>query len=179
MNRFVVLPIGVFVLLVVVLSVGLMLDPRQIASPFIDKPVPVFSLQDLKDPSKTLTNRDLAGKVWLVNAWASWCVSCLQEHPLLMELARTGKVSLFGLNYKDRREDALQWLDSMGDPFQRIAADRMGHVGSEWGVQSTPQSFVVDRQGLIRFQQSGPLNQDIVRKEILPIIDHLQTENPS
>jgi len=179
MSRFFIVPVGLLILMIVVLGVGLTLDPRQAPSPFIDKPTPAFSLTDLKHPYRTLNTHDILGKVWLVNVWASWCVSCRGEHPLLMELARSSKVSLFGLNYKDRREDALRWLDSIGDPYRLIAADTTGQVGLEWGVQGTPESFVVDRQGMIRFEQIGPLTPDVLRNEILPLIDRLQTERLS
>jgi cytochrome c biogenesis protein CcmG/thiol:disulfide interchange protein DsbE len=147
-----------------------------VPSPLIEKLAPKFSLANFADPSKTLTNQDLLGKVWLFNVWASWCVSCRHEHPLLMEMARSGKVSLFGLNYKDRPEDARHWLESRGNPYQLVGVDATGQVGLDWGIQGTPESFVLDRQGIIRFVQIGPLSSDVVKREILPLMERLQDE---
>jgi cytochrome c biogenesis protein CcmG/thiol:disulfide interchange protein DsbE len=173
------IPIGLTILLIVALGVGLTLDPLQAPSPYLDKPVSPFTLKDLRNPSKTLNEQDLSGKVWLVNVWASWCVSCRSEHSLLMKLAQSDKVSLFGLNYKDRREDALHWLDEGGDPYRLVGADPTGQIGRKWGVQGTPESFVVDRKGLIRYEQIGPLTLEILNGEIIPLIDRLQSENSS
>jgi len=179
MNRSFILPVVLLILLLVILSAGFLMDPSEVPSPFINKPAPAFSLLDFKNPNKTLSNQDLLGKVWLVNIWASWCTSCRGEHPLLMALARSGKVSLLGMNYKDRREDALHWLNSVGDPYTLIGADTTGQAGTEWGAEGTPESFLVDQQGIIRFGRAGPLNPDILKNEILPLIERLQSEHPS
>ncbi|CAK0761660.1 Thiol:disulfide interchange protein DsbE [Gammaproteobacteria bacterium] len=178
MNRFFVIPAGLLAILVIALVSGLLLDPHAPPSPYIDKPAPTFSLPNLKNPNKELNNKDFVGKVWLVNVWASWCVTCRDEHPLLMDLARNGRVSLFGLNYKDRQEDAIRWLSQMGDPYRLVGSDTTGQVGFDWGVKGTPESFVVDRQGTIRFVQAGPLNGDVLKNEILPLIERLQGEHP-
>lgn len=176
MSRFFIIPAGLVILLVVTLGIGLVLEPRQIPSPFIDKPAPSFSLPDLRNPDNTLSDRMLNGKVWLVNVWASWCVACRSEHPLLMEMAHSGKIALFGLNYKDRRADAVAWLETMGNPYRLVGVDATGQVGLEWGVQGTPESFVVDRRGVIRYKQIGPLTSDVLMNKILPLIERLQKE---
>lgn len=168
------IPLGIFVALVAFLYVGLFRDPRLVPSPLIGKPAPEFALPDVKDPSKTLSRKDLLGKVSLVNVWASWCVSCRQEHPLVMELAKTGEVTVYGLNYKDEREDALRWLNVFGDPYMVSAYDANGRVGIDWGVYGTPESFVVDQNGIIRYKQIGPISQDVLEQKILPLIRELK-----
>ncbi len=169
-------PVGVFVLLVVLLAVGLTLDPRLIPSPLINKPMPEFTLPNLRNPDATVSRADLLGKVLLFNVWASWCQACRQEHPLLMELARSGVVPIYGLNYKDKRPDALRWLDQLGDPYVAIAADADGRVGIEWGVYGVPETFVVDRKGIIRYKQIGALNKKLIQEKILPLVRQLQAE---
>lgn len=173
MTRF-LLPLAIFVVLVVFLAVGLKLNPREVPSPLIGKPAPAFNLPQLKDPSKTFSPQELRGRVWLLNVWASWCVSCREEHPVLIELARTGEVPLYGLNYKDKREDALAWLKEMGDPYTLSAVDGDGRVGIDYGVYGVPETYVIDKNGIIRFKQIGPVTPQIVKDKILPLVKELQ-----
>ena len=171
MKRF--LPVIVFAVLVAFLAIGLKLDPREVPSPLVNKAAPAFSLPLLAQPATTLTPQDLRGKVWLLNVWASWCVSCRVEHPLLVELAKTGTVALYGLNYKDKRDDAMQWLRERGDPYLQSISDADGRVGIDYGVYGVPETFVIDREGVIRYKQIGPLTPESLRDTILPLVRKL------
>ena len=171
MKRF--LPVIVFAVLVAFLAIGLKLDPREVPSPLVNKAAPSFSLPLLAQPSNKLTPQDLRGKVWLLNVWASWCVSCRVEHPLLVELAKTGTVSIYGLNYKDKRDDAMQWLRERGDPYLQSISDTDGRVGIDYGVYGVPETFVIDREGVIRYKQIGPLTPESLRDTILPLVRKL------
>ena len=171
MKRF--LPFIVFAVLVAFLAIGLKLDPREVPSPLVNKAAPSFSLPLLAQPSNKLTPQDLRGKVWLLNVWASWCVSCRVEHPLLVELAKTGTVPIYGLNYKDKRDDAMQWLRERGDPYLQSISDTDGRVGIDYGVYGVPETFVIDREGVIRYKQIGPLTPESLRDTILPLVRKL------
>ena len=171
MKRF--LPVIVFAVLVAFLGIGLKLDPREVPSPLVNKAAPSFSLPLLAQPSNKLTPQDLRGKVWLLNVWASWCVSCRVEHPLLVELAKTGTVSIYGLNYKDKRDDAMRWLRERGDPYLQSISDTDGRVGIDYGVYGVPETFVIDREGVIRYKQIGPLTPESLRDTILPLVRKL------
>jgi cytochrome c biogenesis protein CcmG/thiol:disulfide interchange protein DsbE len=171
-------PLGVFVALVVLLGVGLTLDPREVPSPFIGKPAPAFALPQLHHPEKTLSTADFRGQVSLLNVWASWCVSCRQEHPLLLELARDGRVPIYGLNYKDERDDAKGWLERLGNPYRESAFDADGRAGIDWGVYGVPETFVVDRKGIIRFKFAGPLTREAIHGTLMPLIAELEQEAP-
>lgn len=173
MMRF-LLPLGVFVVLVVFLFVGLKLNPREVPSPLIGKPAPAFQLQQLHEPTKTLTPKDNLGKVWLLNVWASWCAACREEHPLLVQLAKSGVAPIYGLNYKDKRNDALGWLRQFGDPYTVSIADPEGRTGIDYGVYGVPETFVIDKNGLIRYKQIGPVTQEALEKKILPLVKELQ-----
>ena len=173
MTRFLI-PLAIFVVLVGFLLVGLNLNPRQVPSPLIGKPAPEFQLQQLHDTGKTLTSRDNLGKVWLLNVWASWCVSCRDEHPVLVELARTGIVPVYGLNYKDERDDALQWLRQFGDPYTVSIVDREGRTGIDYGVYGVPETYVIDKEGVIRYKQIGPVTVEALQSKILPLVRELQ-----
>lgn len=175
MSRYLV-GIAIFVVIMALLGVGLTLDPRRIPSPLIGKPMPPFELTTVHDPKLTLGKKDLIGKVSLLNIWASWCQACLQEHPVLMELARRGTVPIYGLNYKDKRMDAIAWLKKYGDPFVMSASDLNGRVGIEWGVYGVPETFIVDRKGIIRHKHIGPLSMEKLEEEILPLVRQLQAE---
>jgi cytochrome c biogenesis protein CcmG, thiol:disulfide interchange protein DsbE len=170
------IPLIVFAGLVILLGVGLTLDPREVPSPFIGKPAPAFSLPQVADAGKSLGTKDLKGQVSLVNVWASWCVSCRQEHPILVELAQQNIVPVYGLNYKDEREAALGWLNQFGNPYAASAFDADGKVGIDWGVYGVPETFVVDKQGVIRYKQTGPITRDALHKTLLPLIRQLQQE---
>lgn len=174
--RFVV-PLGVFLVLSVFFGIGLMLDPTLIPSPLIEKPAPEFTLPELRNPEATVSRSDLLGKVTLFNVWASWCTACKQEHPIFMELSRSGVVPIYGLNYKDKRTDAIAWLDRLGDPYVANAHDFKGRVGIDWGVYGVPETFVVDKQGVIRYKHVGPLDPKTVKEKILPLVKELQAAN--
>jgi cytochrome c biogenesis protein CcmG/thiol:disulfide interchange protein DsbE len=172
MARFLV-PLAIFVVLVVFLGVGLKLDPRQVPSPLINKPAPSFQLARLDDPQKALSRKDMLGKVWLLNVWASWCGACRDEHPVLVEFSRSGIVPIYGLDYKDTREEALQWLKQFGNPYQASLFDQDGRVGIDYGVYGVPETFVIDKSGTIRYKQIGPITPQILREKILPLIKEL------
>lgn len=173
MNRY-FLPLGIFLVLVVFLGIGLGLNPREIPSPLIDKPAPAFELVQLHEPGKSLTTKDMQGKVWLLNVWASWCVSCREEHPVLVELAKTRVVPIVGLNYKDQRPEALRWLQQFGDPYVMSIVDGDGRVGINFGVYGVPETFVIDKTGVIRYKQIGPVTPKALQEKILPLVAKLQ-----
>lgn len=172
MTRFVI-PLVLFIVLVVFLAIGLRRDPHEIPSPLINKPAPSFQLAQLKDPSKTFSAEEMKGKVWLMNVWASWCFSCREEHPYLLEYARTGNIPIYGLNSKDKREDALGWLAELGDPYVLSVSDFDGRVGIDYGVYGAPETYLIDRSGVIRFKYVGPVTPDIWEKQILPLAKEL------
>jgi len=167
-------PLAVFLVVGVFLAVGLTLNPREIPSPLIGKPVPEFSLPPVQGRTLGLSSADLKGEVSLVNVFASWCVACRAEHPLLMELRDKGVVAVHGLNYKDRPADAEKWLNELGDPYTRTGADINGRVAIDWGVYGVPETFLIDRQGRIAYKQIGPLNPEVLEKTILPLIRKLR-----
>ena len=172
MNRF-LLPLGLFLVLVVFLAVGLKLDPREVPSPLIGKPAPAFQAAVLSRPEVTLRRDDLLGKVWVLNVWASWCVACREEHPVLVEFAKKGVVPIYGLNYKDVRENGLGWLQRFGDPYTDSLSDPDGRIGIDYGVYGVPETFVIDRAGLIRYKHIGPVTRDIMRDKIEPLLKKL------
>lgn len=172
MTRFAI-PLVLFILLVAFLAIGLRHDPHEVPSPLINKPAPAFQLAQLKDPSRTFSAADMRGKVWLLNVWASWCVTCRDEHPLLLQYARSGALPIYGLNYKDKREDALSWLGELGDPYVLSVSDNDGRVGIDYGVYGAPETYLIDRDGVIRFKQIGPVTPDIWEKTVLPLANQL------
>jgi cytochrome c biogenesis protein CcmG/thiol:disulfide interchange protein DsbE len=172
----VLLPLGVFAGLAVVLGWGLGRDARVIPSALIGKPVPQFSLPPVQGRTLGLSTADLSGQVSLVNVFASWCVACRDEHPVFMELMRTGDIPIHGINYKDRPEDAAQWLDEMGDPYTRTGADLNGRVSIDWGVYGVPETFVIAKDGTIAFKQVGPVTPEIYREKIGPLIETLRKQ---
>ena len=174
MNRY-LLPLGIFIVLLAFLAVGLRLNPREVPSPLIGKPVPGFRLAQLHNPAETFGPEDLKGKVWLLNVWASWCVSCRQEHPVLIELAKRNIVPIVGLNHKDEGEQAKRWLVQYGgDPYVLSAVDQNGRVGIDFGVYGVPETFLIDKTGVIRYKQIGPVTPDALENKILPLIKELQ-----
>ena len=167
-------PLIIFVVLVGFLFVGLGLNPREVPSPLIDKPAPPFKLTQLQDPAKTLGTDDMKGKVWLLNVWASWCVSCREEHPILVALGKSKVVPLIGLNYKDESVAGMRWLAQNGDPYDLSVVDRDGAVGIDFGVYGVPETFVIDKQGTIRYKQIGPVTAEALEKKILPLVRELE-----
>jgi cytochrome c biogenesis protein CcmG/thiol:disulfide interchange protein DsbE len=174
MARYLV-PLAIFLVLAAFLYRGLSLDPKLVPSPLVGKPMPSFTLTRLQDPDATISDTDIKGKVSLLNIWATWCVSCRAEHETLVELAKTGKVDIYGLNYKDDRAAAQQWLRQLGNPYVANAFDDTGRVGIDWGVYGAPETFVIDSQGIIRHKHVGPLTAGVVNEEILPLVAELQT----
>lgn len=173
MARF-LLPLSIFFVLAGFLGYGLTLNPREVPSPFIGKPAPDFRVPQLHDKEKSFSPVDMKGRVWLLNVWASWCVSCRQEHPLLVELSKLGSVNLLGLNYKDQREAGIAWLKDHGNPYALSAWDIDGKIGIDYGVYGVPETFVVDRQGIIRHKHIGPLTPEALQTKILPLIRELE-----
>jgi cytochrome c biogenesis protein CcmG/thiol:disulfide interchange protein DsbE len=168
------LPLAIFAIVVAFLYVGLSRDPREVPSPLIGQPAPQFSLVQLHEPAKTLGSADMKGRVWLLNVWASWCVSCRVEHPLLLELNKAGIVPIVGLNYKDKTPEGKAWLTEHGDPYTVSVVDADGRVGIDWGVYGVPETFVVDKQGVVRYKQIGPVTAEALERKILPLIRDLQ-----
>ena len=166
-------PLIVFAVMVGFLFVGLKLDPREVPSPLIDKPAPAFSLPRLDAPDAKLSPADLKGQVWLFNVWASWCVSCRQEHPLLVEFSRTHEVPIYGLNYKDDVGAAADWLTRWGNPYTASVVDADGRVGIDYGVYGVPETYLIDKQGTIRYKQIGPLTPAVIETKILPMVREL------
>jgi len=173
MMRF-LLPLVIFIVLAGFLFVGLGLNPHEVPSPLIDKPAPMFTLPQLHEPKKTFSPAEMKGQVWLLNVWASWCVSCREEHPVLMALAQQNLVPIYGLNYKDKKEDGEVWLQRGGDPYVLSAMDREGRIGIDYGVYGVPETYVIDKQGVIRYKQIGPVNPQNLSETILPLVAELQ-----
>ena len=173
MNRF-VWPLVGFVVLVVLLAVGLQLNPREVTSPLVGKPAPAFALPRLGAMEQTFSPQDMQGKVWLLNVWASWCVACRQEHPLLVELAQQKAVPIVGLNYKDQPDAAKAWLAKLGNPYDLSVKDLDGRMGIDYGVYGVPETFVIDKSGVIRFKQIGPITEDVWKQKLLPMLEQLR-----
>ena len=170
------IPLTVFLALAVFLAIGLTRDPHELKSVLINKPAPAFRVPQLKAADKMISNEDMRGKVWLLNVWASWCVACRDEHPWLIEYAKSGVVPIYGLNYKDRREDALATLEELGDPYTASAVDLDGRVGIDHGVYGAPETYVIDQNGMIRFKQVGPMMPDVWKEKILPVVQELNRQ---
>jgi len=173
MKRF-LWPLAIFILLVGFLAVGLKLDPREVPSPLVGKPAPVFDLPVLQQPDKRFAPADMRGKVWLLNVWASWCASCRDEHPLLVELSKKGVMPILGLNYKDKGEDAQRWLAKFGNPYQLSAVDADGRIGIDYGVYGVPETYLIDAEGVIRYKQIGAITPAILEQKILPLATALK-----
>jgi len=172
-----VLPLAVVVIVLVVLAFfyrGLSLDPKKLPSALLDKPAPMFNLPQLHNPAASFTPAEMKGKVWLLNVWASWCAACRSEHPLFMQLARQGDFPIYGLNYKDRREDAQQWLRQLGDPYKVSISDIAGNVGIDFGVYGVPETFLIDKEGVIRYKHVGPVSRKDWREIIQPKMKELE-----
>ncbi len=168
------IPLALFGVLALFLAAGLKLDPREVPSPLIGKPAPDFKLTRLDDPAATISREDMLGKVWMLNVWASWCVACREEHPLLVEFARRKVVPIYGLNYKDVRADGSAWLSRFGNPYDASIFDGDGRVGIDFGVYGVPETFVIDGKGVVRLKHIGPLTPEVIRDRIEPLIASLK-----
>lgn len=166
-------PLGIFLVMSAFLTAGLRLDPRLVPSPLIDRPAPAFRLTQLHDPDRTFAPREMLGRVWLLNVWASWCVSCRVEHEVLSALAHKGVVPIYGLAYKDARESSLAFLRSFGNPYVLSIQDVDGRVGIDYGVYGVPETYLIDKAGVIRFKQIGPVTSNLVEETILPMVERL------
>lgn len=174
MKRRLFIPLVLFVGLGALLGVGLKLKPREVPSPFIDKPAPAFKLPQLSEAKADFDPAQMKGQVWLLNVWASWCAPCREEHPLLVDAARANTVPVVGLNYKDDPRAADEWLRKLGDPYREIAVDRDGRVSIDYGVYGVPETFVIDRDGVVRLKHIGPLTPEVWQRQVLPLVQRLQ-----
>ena len=172
MNRFII-PGLIFIGLIALLAIGLKLDPRHVPSPLIGQPLPAFNLNSLYEPDRTISETSFLGKPRLLNVWASWCSACVTEHPLLLALSRDAKIEIYGLNYKDDNPRAEDWLRRHRNPYTMIIVDPEGMLGLDLGVYGVPETFVIDKQGIIRFKQVGPLNHQVIEEVILPLLEEL------
>jgi cytochrome c biogenesis protein CcmG, thiol:disulfide interchange protein DsbE len=172
-----IIPLILFIVLAVFLALGLKGKPGEIPSPLLNKPAPVFSAPKLNAPNEKLSPADLKGKVWLFNVWASWCVSCRAEHPVINQLAQQKAAIIVGLNYKDDPDAAKKWLETLGNPYNDSVMDADGRIGIDWGVYGVPETFVIDKQGIVRYKHTGPVTEEDVQKTFLPLIAKLQGES--
>ncbi|MDH5612336.1 MAG: DsbE family thiol:disulfide interchange protein [Gammaproteobacteria bacterium] len=169
------MPLIIFTLLVVLLGVGLTLNPRLIPSPLIGKPVPVFELP-LLNKEGVFSSEDFKGQITLLNVWASWCYACRQEHEVVKQLARSG-LNVIGFNYKDKKEDAQLWLRQLGNPYQLVMADEDGRAAMDWGVYGAPETFLIDQQGIIRHKVIGPVSDQQNYDELIAAIKKISGSN--
>lgn len=168
------IPLGIFLVLLVFLAIGLTRNPHEIPSPLINKPAPSFMAPVLDSGGLKVSNKDMLGKVWLLNTWASWCVACREEHPVLMEFAKSKMIPIVGLDYKDKDADGSKWLGRFGNPYDVVITDADGRIGIDFGVYGVPESFLIDKQGMIRYKQIGPFTTELVRNKLIPMIRELQ-----
>jgi cytochrome c biogenesis protein CcmG/thiol:disulfide interchange protein DsbE len=167
------LPLVAFLVLVGFFAKGLFLNPREVPSPLIDRPAPAFALPLVGNDAASFSPADMRGKVWLLNVWAPWCVSCRQEHPVLMQIAQGGRVPIVGLNWKDRDREAAMLLARAGSPYLAVAEDLDGRVGIDYGVTGTPETYVIDREGIVRMKHIGPISPDVWKAKFEPKLKEL------
>ena len=164
------LPLVVFGVLVVFLSLGLLLDPSRVPSPLLGSPIPAFSGERLSEPGVVVSEKDFSARPMLVNVWGTWCQGCLAEHEVLMDIANNHHIPVYGLNYRDQRYPALEWLARHGNPYRLVVYDPDARVGLEWGVYGAPETFVIDARGVVRYKHIGVLSEEIFNHKILPLI---------
>lgn len=172
MRRFAA-PLLVFLLLAALLAIGLRRDPRELPSPLVGKSAPQFVAERVDDGAAPFSPRQMAGRVWILNVWASWCVSCRVEHPMLMDFARQGIAPVVGLNYKDKRIDGSAWLRAHGDPYLLSVYDPAGRIGIDYGVYGVPETFVIDAAGVVRLRHAGPLTREVLEQKIVKLVREL------
>ncbi|MGQ0442687.1 MAG: DsbE family thiol:disulfide interchange protein [Methylophilaceae bacterium] len=169
-----ILPLVLFLIVVGFLAKGLFLDPREVPSPLVGKPAPAFTTAVLGNTSQSFSTADMKGNVWLLNVWASWCAACREEHPLLVEMRQHG-LPLYGLAYKDTEAEAQAVLKQMGDPYLVNATDESGKIGIDYGVYGVPETYIIDKLGIIRYKQIGPITPDALKNTILPLLKELES----
>jgi len=169
-----ILPLGIFLSLVMLLGAALHQDPHEIPSPLIGKPAPAFTLAQLDHPDRSFGPQDMKGRVWVLNVWASWCAACRQEHPLLLELARRDAAPIVGLDYMDAPAEGIKWLARHGNPYQLSVLDPKGKVGMDYGVYGVPETYVIDKLGIVRLKHTGPVTTEVIEKKLLPRIRELK-----
>jgi cytochrome c biogenesis protein CcmG, thiol:disulfide interchange protein DsbE len=167
------IPLALFGALVVFLAIGLQRDPREVPSPLVNRPAPAFQLSQLAQPDLSFSPTDLKGRVWMLNVWASWCITCRDEHPVLMQFAATKMIPIVGLDYKDQRKDAIALLRKDGNPYDLIAFDGDGRVGIDYGVYGVPETYIIDKAGVIRHKHTGAITADALQNTIIPLINTL------
>jgi len=177
MNIRVAIPLLLFLSIVMILWRGLGLQAAIVPSPLIGKPAPNFQLPTLFDAHEITQNKYLKGHITLLNVWATWCSACVEEHNVLLHIAKNNSFVLYGLDYKDDPEAAKKWLQNNGNPYQLIAMDIAGQTAIDWGVYGTPETFVIDKSGIVRYKQIGPITSEIWRKNFLPLLTQLQSES--
>lgn len=170
------IPLILFVVLAAVLYRGLFLNPQDMPSALVGKKLPDFALTQLKSPNKVINSKDLAGNIILLNVWATWCPSCHYEHPYFLKLAKNPRLKIYGLNYKDERDLAIEWLYKLGDPYQFSIFDPEGALGLDLGVYAAPETFVIDHHGVIRKRFAGPIDEGVWQKEFEPLIKKIENE---
>lgn len=175
MKRIVLVPLALFIVLLGFLVAGLKHDPHEIPSPLIGKPAPAFQLPRLDAPGQQFSPAALKGQVWLLNVWASWCASCREEHPVLLNFAHSNHVPLVGLDYKDTLAEANAWLTRFGNPYGIVAIDADGRIGIDYGVYGVPETYVIDKAGIIAHKHIGPITPEVLDQEILPLIKKLSS----
>ena len=175
MMRFII-PLLAVVMISVLLYQGFNPKPREFPSPLIGKMAPAFSLPLLREPDKKFSPRDMLGKVWLLNLWASWCVACKEENTLLLALARQNVAPIYGVDYKDKREDGEAWLARGGNPYVLSVMDPDDSIGNDYGIFGVPETYVIDKQGIIRYKQAGVITPQLMKEKILPLIAELQNK---
>ena len=173
MNKYLLIPLVLFLGLVAFLFVGLHRDPSEVPSPLIDKAAPSFMLPQLQEPNKTFSVESMRGKVWLLNFWGTWCITCRDEHPWLIEFAKSGAVPIYGIDFKDDPAAARQWLNELGNPYTLTASDVDGKISIDYGVYAAPESFLIDKNGVIKYKKTGPITQEDWYKDILPLAKKL------
>jgi cytochrome c biogenesis protein CcmG/thiol:disulfide interchange protein DsbE len=179
MNKYLLIPLVLFIGLVAFLMVGLHRDPHEVPSPLINKPAPAFQLPQLHQPQKTLSAQEMRGKVWLLNFWGTWCIACRDEHPILVKYSQSRAVPIVGVDYKyandnsDERANAVQFLADEGNPYAQTIYDADGRTSIDYGVYGAPESFLIDKQGVIRFKQIGPITDEVWNNKILPLAQQL------
>jgi len=164
------IPLAIFALVVAFLAAGLTRNPREVPSPLIGKAAPAFSLPSLHRPDERFSPAGLRGQMWLLNVWASWCAACRDEHGVITELSNMKLIPIYGLNYKDKREEALAWLKRFGDPYTVSVVDADGRIGIDYGVYGVPETYLIDQQGIIRYKKIGALTREDVTGKILPLL---------